>query len=142
MLGYGRGYTSDEALERDRRTVEARMRDLGYRKAAAEARRGVSLEDDNLIITFAVTEGPLARVAGIELRGNQLFTAETLLRDGLCPADRAPVESCTIVGSAYSPSQARADAERLRNFYARKGYVDAEVTSTSLTCRKTGRQVR
>ena len=128
VLGYGRGYTSDEALERDRRTILARMRDLGHPKAEVEARRGVSLEDDNLIITFAVTEGPLARVAGIELRGNQLFTAETLRRDGLCPTDRAPEENCTIVGGAHSPSQARADAERLRNFYARKGYVDAQVS--------------
>ena len=33
FLGYGRGYTSLTLLEQDRRTIEAYMRDLGYRKA-------------------------------------------------------------------------------------------------------------
>lgn len=127
VLGYGRGYTSDEALARDQNTIRARMRDLGYLDAAVEARRGVSLDNDSLIITFAVTEGPLTRVAGVETRGNQIFTAETIKNDGLCPADRAPEETCTIVGGAYSASQARAEAERLRSFYARQGYIDAQV---------------
>jgi len=44
LLGYGRGYTSRELLEQDRRTIEARMRDLGYRRVAATVRQGVSLE--------------------------------------------------------------------------------------------------
>ncbi|HJQ34018.1 MAG TPA: POTRA domain-containing protein, partial [Pyrinomonadaceae bacterium] len=59
LLGYGRGYTSGDALEHDRRIVEARMRDLGYRRAQVTVRQGVSLTSDNLIVTFAVDEGPL-----------------------------------------------------------------------------------
>src|ERR1051325_6702581 len=33
FIGYGRGYTSLTLLEQDRRTIEAYMRDLGYRRA-------------------------------------------------------------------------------------------------------------
>src|SRR4030095_2664939 len=51
-LGYGRGYTSLTLLEQDRRTVEAFMRDLGYRKASVEVLQGVSINGDSLIITF------------------------------------------------------------------------------------------
>jgi len=34
FLGYGRGFTSEDALERDRRTIRLRMQELGYRNAA------------------------------------------------------------------------------------------------------------
>ena len=88
LLDFGRGFTSDEALERDARTIRARMRDLGYRQANVEVRRGVSLEGENLIITFVVTENALTRVASVEVRGNQIYTVETL-RDAAC-ARRTP----------------------------------------------------
>ncbi|HEY0080897.1 MAG TPA: POTRA domain-containing protein [Pyrinomonadaceae bacterium] len=126
FFGLGRGFTSEQALEQDTRTITARMRDLGYRRAAVTERRGLSLEGDNLIITFVVDEGALTRVAGVEMRGNQLFTAERL-REAACPADRSPDEACTIIDAPYSRTQARIDADRIRNFYARNGYLDAEV---------------
>jgi outer membrane protein assembly complex protein YaeT len=136
LLGYGRGYTSEDALERDRRAIEARMRDLGYRRAAVSVRQGVTLESDNLIITFAVTEGPLTRVAAVETRGNQIYTSEQL-RDARCaagaapreeaPAGAPPEEGCLVVGGPYSRASARADGERIRSHYVRNGYVEADV---------------
>lgn len=136
LLGYGRGYTSEDALERDRRLVEARMRDLGYRDAAVSVRRGIAIDNDNLIITFAVTEGPLTRVADIEVRGNQIYTAAQL-RDARCAAGTAPREGtpaglpadegCLVVGGPYSRTAARADGERMRSHYVRHGYVEADV---------------
>ncbi len=126
LLGYGRGYTSEDALERDRRLIEARLRDLGYRRAAVSVRQGITLESDNLIITFAVTEGPLTRVAGVETRGNQIYTADQL-RDARCQADAPPAESCLVVGGPYSRAAARADGERIRGHYVLNGYVEAAV---------------
>jgi outer membrane protein assembly complex protein YaeT len=136
LLGYGRGYTSEDALERDRRLIEARMRDLGYRDAAVSVRQGITLESDNLIITFAVNEGPLTRVADVEVRGNQIYTGAQL-RDARCAAGAAPTEGlltgtvpdegCLVVGGPYSRTAARADGERMRSYYVRHGYVEAEV---------------
>jgi len=126
FFGLGRGYTSDEALQRDRRAIEARMRDLGYRQAAVSVRRGVSLEGDNLIITFVVNEGPLTRVADVEVRGNQIFTAERL-RAARCPVDPLPDEACLAAGASFSRTRARADGERLRAFYVRNGYAESDV---------------
>ncbi|HYH86218.1 MAG TPA: POTRA domain-containing protein, partial [Pyrinomonadaceae bacterium] len=123
---FGRGYTSQEALERDAGIVRARMRDLGYRRADVDVRQGVTLEGENLIVTFEVTEGPLTRVAGIETRGNQIYTADEL-RDVRCPADPLPDESCLITGGPFSRTAARSDGERIRANYARNGYIDAEV---------------
>ena len=115
-LGYGRGYTSLTLLEQDRRTVEAFMRDLGYRKAKAEVLQGVSINGDNLIITFQVTEGPLTRIAGVDVKGNQIYTE-----------DRIRKEMTTVIGGPYSRSQARIDADKIASLYSREGYVNARV---------------
>lgn len=116
LLGYGRGITSNEALDEDARFIEARMRDLGYRQANVTVRQGASLNGEDLIITFAVNEGPLTRIVGVQVRGNQIYTEEQL-RD----------ELRTVVGSPYSRSAARADADRMLNLYASEGYIDAQL---------------
>jgi outer membrane protein assembly complex protein YaeT len=126
FLGSRRGYTSRELLLRDQRTIRARMVDLGYRRAAVEVRQGVALDSEDLIITFAVTEGPLTRVAGVDFRGNQLYTTERL-RDEPCRAANFRSEPCTIIEGPFARTLARADGERIRNLYARNGYIDAEV---------------
>lgn len=118
-LGYGRGITSNEALDEDRRFIEARMRDLGYRQARVSVLQGASISGENLIITFVVNEGPLTRVAGIEVRGNQMYT-EAQLRG----------ELHTVTGAPYSPSLARADRDRMFNLYARNGYIDAQLDTS------------
>ncbi|HEX3282899.1 MAG TPA: POTRA domain-containing protein [Pyrinomonadaceae bacterium] len=116
FLGYGRGYTSLTLLEQDRRTVEAYMRDLGYRHVAVTVLQGVSINGDNLIITFQVAEGPLTRIASVEVRGNKIYTDQRLLD-----------ELRIVTGSPYSRTQARADGDRLLALYAREGYVNAQM---------------
>ncbi len=116
FLGYGRGYTSLTLLEQDRRTIRNYMRDLGYRRADVNVLQGVSLDGEDLIITFNVTEGPLTRVAGMEVRGNKIYT-EKRLRD----------ELQTVVGAPFSRSQARVDSDRLLALYARDGYLNAQI---------------
>lgn len=116
FLGYGRGYTSAALLEQDKRTVAAHMRDFGYRKSTVEVLQGVALNGEDLIITLKVNEGPLTRVAGVELRGNKMYTEERLRK-----------EIRTIVGAPLARPVARADLERLRSLYARDGYIDAEI---------------
>jgi outer membrane protein insertion porin family len=115
-LGYGRGYTSLTLLEQDRRTVEAFMRDLGYRKATVTVLQGVSISGDSLIITFDVNEGPLTRIAGVEVKGNKVYTD-----------DRIRQELRTVIGAPYSRSQARVDGDRVAALYSREGYVDTRV---------------
>jgi outer membrane protein assembly complex protein YaeT len=126
FLGSRRGYTSRELLVRDQRAVRARMVNLGYRRAAVEVRQGVALDSEDLIVTFAVTEGPLTRVAGVDFRGNQLYTTERL-REEPCRAANFRSEPCTIIEGPFARALARADGERIRNLYARNGYIDAEV---------------
>jgi len=127
FLGYGRGQTSLTLLEQDRRTVEAYMRDLGYRRVKVDVLQGVSINGESLIITFQVNEGPLTRIAGVELRGNKIYTDERL-RD----------ELKTVIGAPYSRSQARADGERMIALYAREGYVNAQMDYSTVELPRKG----
>src|SRR5882724_3215693 len=129
FLGYGRGYTSLTLLEQDRRTVEALMKDLGYRRATVTVLQGVSLNGENLIITFQVEEGPLTRIAGVEVRGNKIYT-EQRIRD----------ELKIVISSPFSRSQARFDAERVRALYASEGYVNAQIEFSVVELPKKGEE--
>jgi outer membrane protein insertion porin family len=127
LLGYGRGYTSLTLLEQDKRTIRNYMRDLGYRRAAVDVLQGVSINGESLIITFQVNEGPLTRIAGVEVRGNTIYTDQRL-RD----------ELKTVIDAPYSASQARADGERLLALYARQGYVSAQMEFSTVGLPKKG----
>ncbi len=117
LLGYGRGYTSLTLLEQDRRTIRNYMRnDLGYRRAEVDVLQGVSINGESLIITFQITEGPLTRIGGVELRGNKIYTDQRV-RD----------ELKTVIGAPFSRSQARADGERMLGLYSLEGYISARV---------------
>jgi outer membrane protein insertion porin family len=146
LLGYGRGYTSRDLLIQDQNTIRKRMQDLGYRNARVDVRQGVSIAGENLIITFAVTEGQLTRIAGTEIRGNQIYT-DARLRQELeaaghtrCDARQEILTPCFITrpGEPFSRSQARADGEQLLNLYARNGYVDAQLDFSILELPKKG----
>jgi outer membrane protein insertion porin family len=127
FFGYGRGYTSLALLEQDKRTVRNVMNDLGYRRAQVNVLQGVSINGENLIITFQVEEGPLTRIAGLEVRGNKIHT-EQQIRD----------ELRIVIGSPFSRSQARFDAERVRGLYAREGYVNAQLEFSVVELPKKG----
>jgi outer membrane protein insertion porin family len=127
FFGYGRGYTSVALLEADKRTVRAFMRDLGYRKADVQVLQGVSINGEDLIITFQVNEGPLTRVAGVEVRGNKIYTDQRV-RD----------ELHTVIGAPFSRSQARSDGDRVAALYARDGYVNARLEFSVIELPKKG----
>ncbi len=114
--GYGRGFTSSALLEEDRRTIKAHMQELGYRGADATVLQAISVNQEGVIITFNVQEGPLTRVAEIDIVGEKAFPEAQLRK-----------EINTIKGAPYSPAQVRADNDQLLNLYAREGYIDAEV---------------
>lgn len=137
LLGFGRGYTSNDALEHDRQLIEARMHELGYRHATAVVRQGVALNSEDLVITFAVTEGPLTRVAGVTVRGNQIYEAKRLL-DEPCLAAKQTSASCTVTGAPYSRSLAQTDAQRIHDLYSRHGYIDSEVRASVVELPKKG----
>jgi outer membrane protein insertion porin family len=116
-FGYGRGYTSNELIEDDRRTIRNLMIELGYRQAKVTVRQGVSVTGDNLILTFVVEEGIRTRIDDVEITGNKSFDEATLLA-------KLP----TLIGKYLSRARARNGVKELAAFYSREGFYDAKVT--------------
>lgn len=116
-LGYGRGYTSAEILEEDRRTIRSILRELGYRNAQVSVRQGVSLEGEDLIITFSVREGVPTIVEDVEITGNTAFT--TLKLESQLPK---------LTGRNLSTARTRNGNDTLQKLYAAEGFYDARVS--------------
>jgi outer membrane protein assembly factor BamA len=119
QFGYGRGYTSTEILEDDRILIRSLMRELGYRNADAKVKQGVSPEGEKVIITFVITEGIPTKIAETEIVGSKEFSSVTLQN-----------ELPYLVGKNFSRARMRNGVEKLRRWYAEKGYFDAVINAS------------
>ncbi len=120
VLGYGRGYTSQNILDEDEQTIKSLMAGLGYRNANVHAVQGVSLAGDNLIVTFQVEEGPPTVVTDVEITGNSAIPTRELMAQ--LPAQ--------IAGRNFSQARNRNAAQTLTRYYADHGFYDARVVSS------------
>ena len=116
LFGYGRGYTSNQILERDRSTILSLMRELGFRDAKVSVRQGVSPNGTDLIITFVVAEGPPTLIADIQINGNKEISNATL-----------NTELPNLIGKNFSRARARNGVKSLATFYSNEGFYDAKV---------------
>ncbi|MBO0799407.1 MAG: translocation/assembly module TamB domain-containing protein, partial [Blastocatellia bacterium] len=76
--GYVRGLTSNDRLRNDAETIRRSLRDQGFRNATVQSRWAVRPDSDSLVVIFDVAEGPQAIIAGVNLRGNNVLSAEEL----------------------------------------------------------------
>jgi outer membrane protein insertion porin family len=119
QFGYGRGYTSTEILEDDRILIESLMKELGYREAKVKVKQGVSPEGEKLIITFVINEGIPTKIAETQIVGSKEFSEVTLQN-----------ELPYLVGKNFSRARVRNGVEKLRRWYAQKGYYDAVISNS------------
>jgi outer membrane protein assembly complex protein YaeT len=112
--GLARGLTSNDRLRRDRETIRRYLADLGYRSASVDSRLAVTPENNDLIVIFAVEEGPRSTVAEVLLRGNTVLTAQQL---------RAVTP--LAAGEFYSSTEVRQGVQAISRAYAELGYLDA-----------------
>ncbi len=116
IFGYGKGYTSETLLQEDAGTIRSLLRELGYRQATVRVNQGVSIDGENLIITFIVDQGDPTIVSGVEIAGNKAFSDDELLK-----------EIPNLVGEHFSRTKATIAQRKLAEFYSKQGYFDASV---------------
>jgi outer membrane protein assembly complex protein YaeT len=113
--GSVRGLTSTDRLRNDGETIRRSMRDLGFRNASVQSRWAVKADSDDLVVIFDVVEGPQSTVAGINLRGNTILSAQELRP--VIPIQR---------GEAFSRVRARAGAQQISQLYEQHGFLEAK----------------
>ena len=119
VLGYGRGFTSLNILERDAATIRSLMNELGYRDARVRVNQGVSPNGEDLIITFQVDEGAPTIVASVDVVGNSSISSDQLNR-----------ELPKLAGLTYSRARVRNAVRKISEIYSNAGYYDARITSS------------
>lgn len=116
IFGYGRGYTSETLLQEDAATIRSLLRELGYRQATVRVNQGVSIDGENLIITFIVDQGDPTIISGVEIAGNSAFSDDELLK-----------QIPELVGQHFSRAKVTIAQRKLAEFYSKQGFYDASV---------------
>ncbi|MFA4943479.1 MAG: outer membrane protein assembly factor BamA [Lentisphaeria bacterium] len=114
-------FSDPEKERRDRDALYEAYHDRGHFDFAITGERHeLSANGKWVTWAIAVAEGPRYQVGEISVTGNSAFTAADLLA-------AAPGEAALVTGQPFDGAALRAMAERIRNRYDAKGYIDLRV---------------
>jgi len=129
-LGMAEGRIFDRAVL-DSAEQELKRQYLAKGMYAAAVQTTVTpLERNRVGISIAVTEGPVAKIRGINIVGAQAFTESELL--GLFVLRTPGWLTWYTQADRYSRERLGADLETLRSFYLNRGYLDFALESTQV----------
>ena len=127
-LAAGRPY--DRALA-DRAEQELKRQYLTRSLYGAEVVTTITPVDRNRVnVTFAVSEGGVARIREIRITGNEAFSESTLL--GQLDLTTGGMMTWYTKSDRYSRAKLNADLETLRAWYLNRGYLEFNVDSTQV----------
>ena len=129
--GLGEGRTFDRSVL-EAAEQELKRQYLSRGKYAAEVQTTVTpLERNRVAISFAVTEGDVARIKSINIVGANAFPESDLL--GLLTLRTPGWLTWYTKLDQYSRQRLTGDLEALRSYYQNQGYLDFNVESTQVS---------
>src|SRR5687767_15837078 len=130
-LGLAEGRIFDRSVL-DTAEQELKRQYLSRGMYAASVQTTVTpLERNRVGINIAVTEGPVAKIRGINIVGAQAFSERELL--GLFVLRTPGWLTWYTQADRYSRERLGADLETLRSFYLNRGYLDFSLESTQVS---------
>jgi outer membrane protein insertion porin family len=129
-VGLSEGRPFDKALA-DKAEQELKRQYISRSLYAAEVVSTATPIDRNRVnLTFTITEGGPAKIAQIDIVGNQAFSDDTL-RDQF-NLDTGGWMSWYTKSDRYSRTKLNADLEALRSFYLSRGFLEFRIDSTQV----------
>ena len=129
-VGLSEGRPFDKALA-DKAEQELKRQYISRSLYGAEVVSTATPIDRNRVnLTFTITEGGPAKIAQIEIVGNQAFSDSTL-RDQF-NLDTGGWMSWYTKSDRYSRTKLNADLEALRSFYLSQGFLEFRIDSTQV----------
>lgn len=119
----GQGVLKDEMLERDSAAISAYCLNNGYVDAMVSAPQ-VTYEDDGIVITYVVKEGPRYKLGHVGF-GGDLIDADSRLYEVI------GLDEYKDSNTYFNLEVMQQDDKLLTDFYADYGYAFAEVRSTT-----------
>ena len=129
-VGLSEGRPFDKALA-DKAEQELKRQYISRSLYGAEVVSTATPIDRNRVnLTFTITEGGPAKIAQIDIVGNQAFSDDTL-RDQF-NLDTGGWMSWYTKSDRYSRTKLNADLEALRSFYLSQGFLEFRIDSTQV----------
>jgi outer membrane protein insertion porin family len=129
--GIAEGRTFDRA-QVEQAEQEIKRQYLTRGKYGARVTTTITPLDRNRVgINFTVDEGEVAKIAAINIVGNQVFSEKTLL--DVIVLEPPGWLSWYTKNDQYSRQKLQADLESLRSFYLDRGYLDFNIQSTQVS---------
>jgi outer membrane protein insertion porin family len=130
-IGLAEGRIFDRAAL-DAAEQELKRQYLSQGKYAAQVQTTVTpLERNRVAISFAVTEGDVAKIRSINIVGAHAFPESELL--GLFVLTTPGWLTWYTKNDQYSRQRLSADLETLRSYYLDRGYIDFNIDSTQVS---------
>src|SRR6185436_2991919 len=131
----GTGVLKDEQFQEDKEKLADFYRNEGYIDFEIKDIKYDYISPKKMIIRFIVSEGNQYRVGSVELKGNQKFPTETILRGFISEGKRrqprmlpgASKSKDNPKGEIFTPKGLQADMEAIRDFYWSRGFIDTFV---------------
>ncbi|MFZ3215227.1 MAG: POTRA domain-containing protein [Candidatus Acidiferrales bacterium] len=121
---YAEGAVDDDLLQEGRRNIRDYFQRQGYFGADVQVSSHDDAKTGQRVITYEISRGDRARLAGVSFRGNQYFSKDLL-------AGRLALQPASFASSGrFSQALVRDDGESIRGLYLSNGFLDAKVTST------------
>ncbi len=120
------GVFSDERLNVDIRSISLAYDGAGYTDANVSANKQ-ALDNGRIVVTFIINEGDRSGIGGINFTGNNSIGANQL-KDAIMTKE-THLLSWLTKDDSYDQDKLAYDSELIRNYYANRGYPDAQVLS-------------
>lgn len=129
-IGIGDGLPFDRA-QADRAEQEIKRQYLTKSLYGAEVVTTITpIEKNQVNVSFAVTEGGVARIRDIHITGNQAFSEAELVDQ--MDLTTGGFMTWYTKSDRYSQPKLNADRETLRSFYRNRGYLEFDITSSQV----------
>ena len=129
-IGLSDGRPFDKALV-DRAEQELKRQYISKSMYAVEIVTTVTpIERNRVNVSFAVTEGEVAKISEISFVGNKSFSSSTLR--GLFDSDTGNWLSWYTKSNRYTRAKLNADVETLRSYYLARGFLEFKVDTTQV----------
>jgi outer membrane protein insertion porin family len=136
----GSGVLKDEQFTEDRDKLVAFYQNEGYIDFEIKDVQFEQIGPKKMIIRFVVSEGGQYKVGSVEIKGNNDFTTEEIMKGIISEGKRvqprmlpgAEKSKQNPKGDIFTPTGLQNDLRAIGDFYGAKGYVDTWVKPTRI----------
>ena len=132
----GSGVLKDDVFEEDKDKLAEFYRNEGYIDFEIKEVKFEQVDAKRMTIRLVLFEGSQYKVGTVQIKGNQIFPAEEILKGS--PVEGRMKKPEMTTGKIFTPRGLNHDIEAVRDFYGAKGYIDTRVSAQKTPNTETG----